>query len=441
MNKIKLKSHQKPPIEFIKNNFGLLLYHSTGSGKTITSLAMMNQFIKQNKKLIIIGPKSSKKAFLDEINKLNMSFDNITIYSYQKIKNIMYDNIDIFNNKCVIVDEAHHLRNETKNNIFLLDLLLSCYKIVLLTATPVVNYLNDISPLINLIKKKEILPTDMKLFNYFYINENNDKISINKTIKNKIDKSLSYYTIKDENKFYPSYKIKYKKIKMSIAQVQEYVKYIKTIIYKNNPPNIPDLTHIDFEVLSKREKNFFLQSTRQISNTIENDHNSPKIKIIYKKLSTGNFPAVIYSNFLKNGLYPIAKWLHEKKISYKIISGSTTPDKLIKTVNEYNKQKFKVLLISSAGSESLDLKNTRQIHIMEPHWNEAKIDQIIGRAIRYKSHFDLPLPDRNVKVYRWISIFPEPYLNKSADEYLMDISIKKREIFKEFKKIIISSSI
>ena len=78
---------------------------------------------------------------------------------------------------------------------------------------------------------------------------------------------------------------------------------------------------------------------------------------------------------------------------------------------------------------------------MEPHWNEAKIDQIIGRAIRYKSHFDLPLPDRNVKVYRWISIFPKPYLNKSADEYLMDVSSRKREIFKEFKKILMEASI
>ena len=439
MVKIQLKPHQKPPVEFIKNKFGLLLYHSTGSGKTITSLEMMKQF--KDKKLLIIGPKSSKKAFTDEINKLGMCLNDIEIYSYQKIKNIMYDNIDIFENKCVIVDEAHHLRNETKNNIFLLDLLLSCYKVVLLSATPVVNYLNDISPLINLIKQSEILPTDRKLFNYFYFDEEKIEILNQKELRKKIDRSLSFYSSKDENKFYPSYKIRYNKVEMNSCQVKAYIKYVKMIIFKNNPPNIPDLTHIDFEILSKREKNFFLQATRQISNTVDNDHNSPKIRKLYKKLSTGKFPAVVYSNFLKNGLYPIAKWLHNKKISYKIISGSTSPDKLIKTVDEYNQRKFKVLLISSAGSESLDLKNTRQIHIMEPHWNEAKIDQIIGRAIRYKSHFDLPFPDRNVKVYRWISIFPKPYINKSADEYLMDVSIKKREIFKEFKKILTSSSI
>lgn len=439
MVEIRLKPHQKPPVKFIKKNFGLLLYHSTGSGKTITSLEMMRQF--KDKQLLIIGPKSSKKAFTDEINKLGMQINDIVIYSYQKIKNIMYENIDIFKDKCVIIDEAHHLRNQTKNNIFLLDLLLSCYRVVFLTATPVVNYLNDISGLINLIKQEEVLPTDRKLFNYFYFDEEKIKIINKKELNKKIDKSLSYYSAKDVNKFYPSYKIRHYKTEMNSEQIQAYVKYVKTIIYKNNPSNISDLTQIDFEILNKKEKNFFLQATRQISNTVNDDHNSPKIRKLYKKLSSGKYPAVVYSNFLKNGLYPIAKWLHNKNISYKIISGSTSPDKLIKTVDEYNKGKFKVLLISSAGSESLDLKNTRQIHIMEPHWNEAKIDQIIGRAIRYKSHFNLPLPDRNVKVYRWISIFPKPYLNKSADEYLMDVSSRKREIFKEFKKILMDASI
>ena len=32
-------------------------------------------------------------------------------------------------------------------------------------------------------------------------------------------------------------------------------------------------------------------------------------------------------------------------------------------------------MISSAGTEGLDLKNIRQIHIMEPYWNEIRIKQ------------------------------------------------------------------
>nr|URM62082.1 ATP dependent helicase [Mimivirus sp.] len=63
---------------------------------------------------------------------------------------------------------------------------------------------------------------------------------------------------------------------------------------------------------------------------------------------------------------------------------------------------------------------------MEPHWNESKITQVIGRAIRYKSHEKLPINERNVDIYRWASVFPEPYRNQSADEYLIDLSVKKQ---------------
>ena len=91
-----------------------------------------------------------------------------------------------------------------------------------------------------------------------------------------------------------------------------------------------------------------------------------------------------------------------------------------------------VILISSSGAEGLDLKNTRQIHIMEPHWNIAKINQVIGRGIRYKSHESLSKNQRLVNVYYWIS---EPELSKDkkgSDEYLYELSdnkVKEMDMF------------
>ena len=95
---------------------------------------------------------------------------------------------------------------------------------------------------------------------------------------------------------------------------------------------------------------------------------------------------------------------------------------------------------SGIGSESLDLKKTRQVHIMEPHWNDAKIRQIIGRAIRYKSHESLLLNEREVQVYRWISIFPLNVNYQTADEYLEELSKNKDELYLEFKIIIIEAT-
>ena len=61
----------------------------------------------------------------------------------------------------------------------------------------------------------------------------------------------------------------------------------------------------------------------------------------------------------------------------------------------------KVFLLSPSGSEGISLKNTRQVHLLEPYWNEVRIQQIIGRAIRQCSHKDLPQKDRVVRVFRY----------------------------------------
>jgi len=62
-------------------------------------------------------------------------------------------------------------------------------------------------------------------------------------------------------------------------------------------------------------------------------------------------------------------------------------------------------MATSAGAEGLDLKNIRQVLIMEPHWNEVKIKQVIGRAIRRDSHKDLPKDERNVDVLDFIYFY------------------------------------
>jgi superfamily II DNA or RNA helicase len=67
----------------------------------------------------------------------------------------------------------------------------------------------------------------------------------------------------------------------------------------------------------------------------------------------------------------------------------------------------KIMLISPAGAEGLNLFNVRQVHLMEPYWNEVRMVQMIGRAIRNCSHKDLPMSERHVDVYRYKSVKPE----------------------------------
>ena len=82
---------------------------------------------------------------------------------------------------------------------------------------------------------------------------------------------------------------------------------------------------------------------------------------------------------------------------------------------------IKVVLISQAGSEGLDFKAIRQVHILEPWYNVNRLEQIIGRAVRNFSHKDLPFSKRNVQIFLYGTILTNAE-EEAADLYVYRIS-------------------
>lgn len=106
--------------------------------------------------------------------------------------------------------------------------------------------------------------------------------------------------------------------------------------------------------------------------------------------------------------------------------------------NKYGEE-LMALLITSAGAEGIDLKNIRQVQIMEPYWHDVRISQVIGRANRYLSHIELPDKDREVDVYRYMTIFTSEQRKvdpdkESTDEYIYEVAKKKLKVTDEIKK-------
>lgn len=94
--------------------------------------------------------------------------------------------------------------------------------------------------------------------------------------------------------------------------------------------------------------------------------------------------------------------------------------------NESNKDgnDVKVVIISEAGSEGIDFNNIRQVHILEPWYNMSRIEQIIGRGVRFKSHCRQPIENRNVEIYLY-GTNPVEILTPIEDEE--DVTIKGPE--------------
>ena len=100
--------------------------------------------------------------------------------------------------------------------------------------------------------------------------------------------------------------------------------------------------------------------------------------------------------------------MEEREIMRQTFNGSYTdtfPPSLKASIEAAGKKKLCLFMISSAGAEGITLENVRRVHIMEPHWNPARHDQVIGRAIRICSHARLPLDQRTVQVSFYISVF------------------------------------
>jgi len=66
---------------------------------------------------------------------------------------------------------------------------------------------------------------------------------------------------------------------------------------------------------------------------------------------------------------------------------------------------IKIIVGSPIISEGVTLKNVRQVHILEPSWNMSRTNQIIGRAVRNYSHHNLEEDQRNVQIFKYVSVY------------------------------------
>jgi superfamily II DNA/RNA helicase len=195
-----------------------------------------------------------------------------------------------------------------------------------------------------------------------------------------------------------------------------------------------------------------LIGARQASTALQpfGEHAStPKIRAVVNDIESGikndpNFKGVVYSDFLQGGLTPLAAKLKRRNISYGMFTGEQSDIERNQMVRDYNKGKLKSLLISPAGGEGLDLKGSKYLGILNPSWNPAKTDQVIGRVARFKSHEHLPESERNVVVKQYLS---EPRLGLlgklkklvkpsnhmiGVDEYVWNRSQEKKALNNQF---------
>lgn len=457
--KVNLLQHQQNVVNYLKdpNHRGLLLCHRTGAGKTITAISVAECFLKQHSKsnIIVVTPKSLQGNFIKEMEAWGVKeehFDKYKFFTFDKF--LTRYQIDQYGDesddiKCsgnlIIIDEVHNLRTaihyetdkngENENPISgrkshaLSQCSLKAEKVLLLTATPYVNNIYDINNLMAMINGVKPLTKTQFL----------EQTTTVKKLENFLRCRISYFNPQnDEN--YPKVSEYHIKLTMSEKYYEIYYKFQQKIIGK-----------YDNFILNPKTAFVFLTGLRQASNaspkTTQELFYSEKMEWIMDKIKHGkkNNKFVIFSFYKNFGIKMISSELEKMKIPYGEITGDIEGSERTTIVKHYNANKIKILLISSAGGEGLDLKETTDLIIMEPQWNKAKEDQIIGRAVRYKSHINLPNSQRHVNIWHLYMIKPKHKINLdkyiSADEMVLNIITKKTQEMEYFSKIMETVSI
>ena len=472
-----------------KNNLdkrGMLIWHSTGSGKTCTATAIMEGFWGTRMDIIYcskiealtvnppknfydcatnIFPRFAGKSYKE----MEKEFKNIRFLSFARLSNRIENNTIDLNNCILIIDEVHNifrpLPNQKRQHELLEKLLLDDkkfpnLKVFILTATLGDNP-NEIIKLLNIVKNNSTPKIT------------NDDLDNMDVFKNKIRGLISYFDMSnDKTKFPIVIENEPKYINMSPAQFEEYiVKYNGVRPEHKNYDKLAAANSLNKYWMAARKYSNMLYKFEKSTTTLRDF--SPKLEELITTIMT--YPdekQYAYSAFYENKGYGgqgiLAVALELKKRGYEQLTPSeakrilenpnesekkpryilaiTTQlglDKgkeLNEMINLYNSpinskgEYVNIILASQSFNEGLDLKGVRHIHIFEPLITWASDRQTIGRAARNCSHSDLRLKDWTVQIHRYISDFPKEITQDEGkiEELRNLIKIKEKEI-KDFE--------
>lgn len=449
----------------------------------LRSLCADDNYLKDSERKKLIGLHPSDDKYNEIIMKSNERINKVyEIYSYNKFIDLVQNKEINLKNSLLIIDEIQNMISENGTYYSILHDMINHapneLRIVLLSATPMFDKPDELALTMNLLRIPKLLPTGRDFYKKFVKTIQRKDGTYSHKIKNinifkeSIKGFISYFRGAPPYVF-PQVFVKYVNCEMSDFQYKAYIDVLKN--QENTHGNYKKISSskaIAMKSLSvKNLPNHFFIGTRVVSNIVfpnrkigddgfnsfkgkaitENLHiYSAKFDKIIKKINKTKGKIFVYSGFKEyGGLKSFARVLDffgyknymefgSGKKRYAIWSGSEdtkTKDEIKAVFNKkdnLNGSKLKVLLGSSAIKEGVSLTAVKQVHIIEPYWNQSRLDQIIGRASRFCSHKDVQEEDRYVNVYVYIATRKDCE-EKTVDQYIQHLSAQKNKLVHEFE--------
>lgn len=390
--------YQQRVIDHFDKHRGLIAAHSLGSGKTLTAILASQRWLQTHPtgKVVVVAPASLVANFKKEMDKETLTHaDRYEFFSYH---GFYYEYKEGRGRNCrnefLIVDEAHNLRTAYhksksgkeygKMTRVITQCAVRADKVLLLTATPLVNKRQDIAPLLDMVRDAGTEAVSAK------------SIKTDEGLRKAGMCKFSFYERERANRDYPT--ATYEDVYLTMRP------RFRAVYDKVEQETMDDEVMRSFGEDTQLRP--FFNGVRRAVNILselpeEDMLRSEKIRWILDNLRANpGKKTLIFSHFLESGVEAILDKVRALGLRTAHITGSQPKARRAEIVAAYNRDEADVLFISKAGGEGLDLKGTRQIILMESGWNENSESQVIGRGVRFQSHSHLPAAERNVMIYR-----------------------------------------
>ena len=370
-------------------------------------------------------------------------------------------------NGLLIIDEAQNLISGIGSSYRKLLYALRLYahpkfRTVLLSGTPIYDKPFEIGLMINLLRPRIPFPDGRDNFNEFFLKDNQ---MVNKPLFKKLCSGYISYFKGGNPEAYPYKKIIIMHHSMNPYQYNAYKIKLISEVTKDQQINKESKEDFIVKIVSSERKNdetatSVFNNSRLFCNIVfpeviisneqrgvlnrqnisdlglaefkkilnagskENvlklaSNYSSKFAKVASLIEISEGPVFVYSNYVNYGVESMAAIMNAigyfefpqkgQKGSYFIWKGGVdekliaNAKKAFNSLSNANGSRLKIMFGTQSVMEGVDFKRVRQVHVLDPWWNDSRMQQIIARAIRLCSHSGLPESQRITDVFIHLS--------------------------------------
>lgn len=496
--------HQKAAIDkLFKNRGKMILAHEMGTGKTVTSIYGFEKLRNKGKatKALVVVPSGLRnnfaengvKKFTDSTVQIIGSASEVskrpgfvrpgaegdavyTVVSYAQFRRDPEGLMKRTGSDTLIFDEFHKTRNE-QSSTFKAALAARKHAVNFmgLTASMINNSPTEMATLMTISEaEREYTP---KQFKRKFVETVGFAKGFGKTpkkiiglkneegLRKEVGPSVHYVATKDlKGKTMPKKEVQNVYVPMSKKQYTLYqlaldrLGPIKERIVRGDPNvSVRDAKQLFGQISQARQLANSMHTGRRDFSLSRSAKETPKVRRVLddteKHLAEGaDRKVVLYSNLVTGGIDVLSQGLKDRGIDHAVFVGKGTEVGGSKVtsitrqdgVKAYKEGKKKVIIISGAGAEGLDLKNSTAFYALDGHFNPERVLQAEGRARRLGGQEHRAPEERKVDVRRYQSTVPDSakpgFFGKligrktpqTTDQWMYNVAGRKHTATKQF---------